>query len=182
MSSTLEWKSNHWQHFKHTLHTLLHRYLFVLHMMRARNENTYKFLYGKRTLKARRPYADRTFRTRYQHTEGSLWNWHILCPPTSAYCGRSVSVRLLCRGRVERSLNVCIACLLRTGHTPPAYAENFCVCIKFSAYGTSSDVKCVWQRALNVRSTSSRRAADVHQRTTKSRHTQSSYATMWQPL
>ena len=90
----------------------------------------YWFLYGKRTLKARRPYADGTFRTRYQHAEGSSRNWHILCPPTSAYCGRSVSVRLPRRGRAERSLTMCIACSLRTGRTP-AYAENFCACIKF---------------------------------------------------
>ena len=84
----------------------------------------------KRTLKTRGPYADGTFRTRYQHAEGSSWKWHILCRPTSAYCGRSVSVRLPCRGRAERSHSVCIASSLRTGRTS-AYAENFCACIKF---------------------------------------------------
>ena len=135
----------------------------------------YRFLYGKRTLKTRRPYAGRTSRTRYQHAEGSSWNWHILCPPTSAYCGRSVGVRLPCRGRAERSHSVCIACSLRTGRTS-AYAENFCACIKFlgvrnelrrtSAYDT-----VLWTLAQpppDVLPT----CISVWQRMTKSRHTQ----------
>ena len=146
-------------------------------------------LYGKRTLKTHRPYADRTFRTRYQHAEGSSWNWHILCPPTSAYCRRSVSLRLPCHGRAERSHSVCIACSLRTGRTS-AYAENFCACIKFvgvhnelrrtSAYDT-----VIWTLAQpppDVLPT----CISVWQRMTKSRHTQA-YAElirwyMWRPL
>ena len=135
----------------------------------------YRFLYGKRTLKTRRPYAGRTSRTRYQRAEDSSWNWHILCPTTSAYCGRSVSVRLPCRGRAERSHSVCIACSLRTGRTS-AYAENFCACIKFlgvrnelrrtSAYDT-----VLWTLAQpppDVLPT----CISVWQRMTKSRHTQ----------
>ena len=135
----------------------------------------YWFLYGKRTLKARRPYADRTFRTRYQHAEGSSWNWHILYPPTSAYCGRSVSVRLPRRGRAERSLHMCIACSLRTGRTP-AYVEKFCACIKFLGVRnelrrTSAYDNVLWtfaQRAPNALPT----CISVWQRMGKSRHTQ----------
>ena len=143
--------------------------------------------YGKRTLKTRRPYADRTLRTRYQHAEGSSWNWYIFVHQllTSAYCGRSVSVRLPRRGRAERSHSVCIACSLRTGRTS-AYADKFCACIKFlgvrnelrrtSAYDT-----VLWtlaQRPPDVLPT----CISVWQCMTIRRHTQSSYADMWRPL
>ena len=143
--------------------------------MGARNENANKFLYGKRTLKARRPYADRTFRTQYQHAEGSSWNCHILCPPTSAYCGRSVCVRLPRCGRAECSHSVCIACSLRTGRTS-THAENFCACIKFLGVRnelrrTSAYDNVLWTLAQpppDVLPT----CISVRQRMTKSRHTQ----------
>ena len=145
----------------------------------------YRFLYGKRTLKTRRPCASRTFRTRYQHTEGSSWIWHILFPQTSAYCGRSISVRLPCRGRAERSHSVCIACLLRTGRTS-AYAEKFCACIKFlgvrnelrrtSAYDTV--IGTLAQPPPDVLPT----CISVWQKLVIRRYTQSSYADMWRPL
>ena len=145
-------------------------------------------LYSKRTLKVLRPYADRTFRSRYHHAEGSSGNWHILCPPTSAYCGRSVSVRLLRRGRTERSHSLCIARSLRMGLTS-AYAENLCACIKFLG---------VWNQLRrtsaydNVLRTFAQRAPDVlptcisvwqrMQKVVIRRHTQSSYAVMWRPI
>ena len=175
----LEWKSNLWQHVKHTLYTLLHRYAYatrsfcILWECKCKNKCAIDFY----TVSVRWKHADRTLRTRYQHAEGSWWNWHILCPPTSAYCGRSVSVRLPRRGRAERSHSVCIACSLRTGCTS-AYPDNLCACIKFLGVWNelrhpSAYDNVIWtlpQPSPDVLPT----CISIWQHMTKSRHTQSS--------
>ena len=156
--------------------------------MRARNENADKCTISFCTLSVRWKHADRTLTERSKlatNTQRARREIDTFCPPMSAYCGRSVSVRLPCRGRAERSHSVCIACLLRTGRTS-AYAENFCACIKFlgvrnelrrtSAYDT-----VLWTLAQpppDVLPT----CISVWQKVVIRRHTQSSYADMWRPL
>ena len=81
---------------------------------------------------------------------------------TSACCGRSISVRLPCRGRAERSHRLRIACCLRTCRTL-AYAENFWACIKL--LGVLSELRRT-SAYDNVLWTLAQLSPDVHQLTT----------------
>ena len=105
--------------------------------MRARNENGNKCAIDFYTVSVRWKHADRTLTERSEHatnTQKARREIDTFCVHQRlAYCGRSVSVCLPCRGCAKRSHSVCIACSLGTGRTS-AYAEFFCVCIKWPSH------------------------------------------------